>query len=97
MKAKARNYFEKDPFQPNNYSVFGKKTMDNVRNYRDIRLKELKEAIWCQNQTATRKFFSENLLATEIKKIWVKLDKPIYLDLSILEINKNVWVLVRLY
>ena len=34
------------------------------------------------------KCFSENLAATEIKKIKVKINKPIYLGLSILEISK---------
>ena len=36
------------------------------------------------------KHFSENLLATEIKKMKVKMNKPVYLGLSILEISKRV-------
>ena len=36
----------------------------------------------------TTKWFSENLLAIEMKKTKVKMNKPIYLGLSILEISK---------
>ena len=36
------------------------------------------------------KWFSEDLLAAEMKKIKVKMNKPIYLGLSILEINKTL-------
>ena len=38
----------------------------------------------------TTKWFSENLLAIEIKKTKVKMNKPIYLGLSILEISKTL-------
>ena len=37
----------------------------------------------------TTKWFSENLLAIEIKKTKVKMNKPVYLGLSILEISKT--------
>ena len=37
----------------------------------------------------TTKWFSENLLAIEIKKTKVKMNKPLYLGLSILEISKT--------
>ena len=36
------------------------------------------------------KWFSENLLAIKIKKTKVKINKPVYLGLSILEINKTL-------
>ena len=38
----------------------------------------------------TTKWFSENLLAIEVKKTKVKLNKPVYLGLSILEISKTL-------
>ena len=38
----------------------------------------------------TTKFFSENLLATEMKEIQILMNKPIYLGLSILDLSKTV-------
>ena len=38
----------------------------------------------------TTKWFSENLLATEMKKTKVKRNKPLYLGQSILEISKII-------
>ena len=38
----------------------------------------------------TTKWFSENLLATEMKKIKVKMNKPVYLGMSKLEISKTL-------
>ena len=75
-----------------NNSVFGE-TMENVRNHRDIRLvrtnrKRIK--LVPEPNYHTTKWFSENLIATEMKKIKVKMDKPIYLGLSILDLSKTV-------
>ena len=38
----------------------------------------------------TTKWFSENLLATEMKKTKVKMNKPVYLGLSILKVSKTL-------
>ena len=38
----------------------------------------------------TTKFFTENLLAMEMRKNQVLMNKPIYLDLSILDLIKTV-------
>ena len=40
----------------------------------------------------TTKCFSQNLLAIEMKKLKVKINKPIYLGFSIVELNK-----IRMY
>ena len=37
------------------------------------------------------KYFSENLLVTELRKIKVKMHKPVYLGLSILDVSKNMY------
>ena len=75
-----------------NNSVFGK-TMENVRKRRDIKLvttdKRRNQLVSEPNYHAT-KWFSENLLTTEMKKIKVKINKPVYLGLSILEISKTL-------
>ena len=70
LRKEAKNDFEKDFFKLVNNSVFGK-TMENVRNYRDIKLVTTDKR---RNQLAsepnyhTTKYFSENLIAIEMKK-----------------------------
>ena len=88
----AKKDFEKDFFKLMNNSIFGK-TMENVRNHRDIKLvKTDKKRIKLVSEPNyhTTKYFSENLLAIEMKKIKVKMNKPVYLGLSILEISKTL-------
>ena len=74
-----------------NNSVFGK-IMKNVRKHRDIKLvtidKRRNQLVSEPNYHAT-KWFSENLLLIEMKKIKVKMNKPVYLGLPILEISKT--------
>ena len=87
LRTLAKNDFEKDLFKLMNNSVFGK-TMENIRKHRDIKLEQRikKEVNWFQNQTIN--LISENLSIIEMKKTKVKMKKPIYLGLSILEISK---------
>ena len=67
--------------------------MENVRNHRNIKLvttdKRRNQLVSEPNYHRARGF-SEDLLATEIKKIKVKMNKPVYLGLSILEITKTL-------
>ena len=75
-----------------NNSVFGK-TMEHVRNHRDMELvatDKRRNQLVPEPTYHTTKWFSENLLATETKKIKVKMNKPIYLGLSILNISKTL-------
>ena len=75
-----------------NNSVFGK-TMENIRKHRDIKLLTTNKR---RNQLVSEpyyhitKYFSENLLAMKMKKIKVKMNNPVYLGLSILEISKTL-------
>ena len=68
-------------------------TMKNVRKHRDIKLVTTDKK---RNQLAsepnyhTTKYFSENLMAIEMKKTKVKMNKPIYLGMSILDISKTL-------
>ena len=81
--------FEKDFFKLMNNAVFGK-TMGNVRNHRDIKLATTDKR---RNQLAsepnyhTPKHVSENLIAMEMKKTKVKMNKALYLGMSILDIS----------
>ena len=79
-------------FKLMNNTVFGK-TMENVRKHRDIKLVTTDKR---RNQLAsepnyhTTKNFSENLMAIEMKKKKVKINKLIYLSMSILDISKTL-------
>ena len=92
LRKQAKNDFEKDFIKSMNNSVFGK-TMENVRKHRDIKLatsdKRRNQLVPEPNYHIT-KWFSEKLLAIEMKKIKVKMNKPVYLGLSILEISKTL-------
>ena len=73
-----------------NNTLFGK-TAENVRKHRDIELvttDKRRNQLVSEPNYHTIKWFSENLLAIEMKKTKVKMNKPIYLGLSILEITK---------
>ena len=92
LKKQAKNDFKKDFFKLMNNSVFGK-TMENLRKHRDIKLvttDKRRSQLVSELNYHTTKWFSESLLATEMKKTKVKLNKPVYLGLSILEISKTL-------
>ena len=71
--------------------LYLEKTMENVKNHRDIKLvttdKRGNQLVPKPNYRTT-KWFPENVLAVEMKKTKLKMNKPIYLGLSILEISK---------
>ena len=65
----------------------------NVRNYRDIKLvttNERRNKLVSEPNYHTTKHFSENVLAIEMRKAKVILDKPIYLGQAILDISKKL-------
>ena len=73
-----------------NNSVFGK-TMGNDRNHRDIKLVTAeKRRKWLVSEPNYHPFkkFSDHLTAIEVKKTRVKMNKPLYLGMSILDISK---------
>ena len=86
----AKNDFEKDFFKLMNNAVLGK-TMENVRKHRDIKLVttdkkrcKLVSELSCH----TMNYISEDLSIIEMKRTKIKMNKPIYLGLSILQISK---------
>ena len=73
-----------------NNSVFGK-TMENMRKHRDIKLvttDKKRSKLVAEPNYHTINLISEDLSIIEMKKTKVKMNKPIYLGLSILEISK---------
>ena len=92
LRKKASNHFEKDFFKLMNNSVF-EKTMENGRKHRDIKLVKTdykRNKLVSEPDYHTMKLISENLSMIEMKKVKVKMNKPIYLGLSILEISKII-------
>ena len=92
LRKAAKNDFEKDLFKLMNNSVFGK-TMENIRKHRDIKLvttNKKRKKLVSEPNYHTINLISENFSITEMKKTKVKMNKPIYLGLSILEISKTL-------
>ena len=86
----AKNNFEKDFFKLMNNAVFGK-TMENVRKHRDIKLvttDKKRSKLVSEPNYHTINLISKNLAIIEMRRTKVKMNKPIYLGLSILEISK---------
>ena len=70
LRKKTKNDFEKDSFKLMNNAVFGK-TIENVRKHRDIKLvttDRRRNYLVSEPNYHTTKFFTENLLAIEMKK-----------------------------
>ena len=81
---------EKDFFKLMNNAVFGK-TMENVRKHRDIKLvttDKKRSKLVSEPNYHTVNLTSENLSIIEMRRTKVKMNKPIDLGLSILEISK---------
>ena len=75
-----------------NNPVFGKK-MENVRKHRDIKLVTTEEKaikLVSEPNYHTTKHFSDIMLATEMRKTKVKMNKLLYLGMSILDISKTL-------
>ena len=82
----------------NNF-VFGK-NMENVMKHRDIKLvttDRRRNQLVSEPNYYTTKYFSENLLAIEMKKMKVKMNKPVYLGLfmnfGMIILNKSIKIM----
>ena len=81
-------------------SEFGK-TMENVRKHRDIKLvatDKRRNQLVSESNYHTTKWFSENLLAIEMKKTKVKMNKPVYLQSVTIIMGKTaIWTILCFY
>ena len=91
LRIEAKKWFWKrffqDFFKLMNNSVLGN-TMENVRKHRSIKLVtngKRRNQLVSEPNYHTTKWFSEDLLATEMNKTKIKIKKSIYLGLSILD------------
>ena len=90
LRKLAKDDFEKDLFKLMNNAVFGK-TMENARKHRDIKLvttDKKRSKLVSELNYDTMNYISEDLSIIKMKRTKVKMNKPIYLGLSILEISK---------
>ena len=90
LRRDAENDFKKDFFKLMNNSVFGK-TMENVKNHRDIKLvttDKRRSILASEPNYHSTKYISKDLLIKEMKKVEVKMNKRVYLGQAILDISK---------
>ena len=92
LRKNAKNDFEKDFFKLMNNSIF-RNTMENVRNHRDIKVitsNKRRSILASEPNFHSTKYISKDLLIMEMKKVEVKMNKPIYLGQAILDISKTL-------
>ena len=90
LRKLAKNDFEKDHFKLMNNAIFGK-TMENIRKHRYIKLvatDKKRNKLVSEPNYHTMNYISKDLSIIEMNKTRVKMNKPIYLGLSILDISK---------
>ena len=92
LRKDAESDFEKAFFKLLNNSVFGK-TMENTRNYKDMKLvtseqKYLKYVMKPNVKDAHP--FSKELFAVEMRKTEITMNKPVYLGQASLELSKTL-------
>ena len=95
MRANATNEFEKNLRKLMNNAVFGK-TLENKRKHVDVRLVTKwpgrfgMETMIAKPNFHSRAIFDENLVAVQLNKTEICLDKPIYVGFSVLDISKTL-------
>ena len=92
LKKNAKNDFEKGFYKLINNAVLGRSLM-NVRSHRDIKLvtnDKKRCKLVSKPNYHTKKQFSENFLAMEMKKAKTKMNVPVYIGFTILEVSKTV-------
>ena len=90
LRKSAKDNFKKYLFTLMNNAVFGK-TIENIRKHRNIKLvatDKKRNKLVSEPNYHTMNSISEDLSIIEMKRRKVKMNKPIYLGLSILDISK---------
>ena len=95
LRKQANSDFEKDFFKLMNNSVFGK-TMENLRKRINVHLvkgvneKDKLKKLVAKPSFNAFKMFNENLVAVHMYKDTLKLNRPIYVGMSILDLSKHL-------
>ena len=91
-RKQAKNPFEKDFYKLMNNSVFGK-TMENVRKRTNVKLcsttRQMKRQV-AKPEFRRFKIFNEDLTGVQLQITNLKLNKPIYVGMSILDLSKTL-------
>lgn len=96
LRTQAKNSFFKDFYKLLNNSVFGK-TLEDVFKRKDIKLlthwENIEQKLGASNLINRPNFhsssiFSENLVAIQMNRVQIALNKPIYVGFSVLELSK---------
>ena len=87
LRMEAKNDFEKDFFKLMNNFVFGK-TMENIRKHKDIKQLYFKTVMKPNSKSGI--FFSSSLMACEMEKTKVIMNKTVYLGQDILDLSKII-------
>ena len=92
LRKDVKNDFEKDFPKLMSNAVF-EKTIENIRKHRNIKLvtSDKRRSIFVSEPNYhTSKYISEDLIIIAMKKVEVKMNKPIYLGQAILDISKTL-------
>ena len=92
MRTAAKNDFEKDLCKLMNNAVFGK-TMENIRKHRNIKLVNNEEEYLRNVMKPNFKsgtLLGVDLMACEMGKVRVVMNKPVYLAQAILDLSKTM-------
>ena len=92
LRQKTKTNFEKKFLKLMNNAVFGK-TVKNERKNGNIKLvttKRRRNYLVSKPNYHNTKFFTENSLAIEMRKNEMLINKPVYVDLSKLDLSKTV-------
>ncbi|XP_074035338.1 uncharacterized protein [Leptinotarsa decemlineata] len=94
LRTAANTSFEKNQFKSANNAIFGK-TMENIRLHRIVKLVSSYEGRFgAKNIISSPRFynriiFDSNLMAIELKKADLIFNKPMYVDMAILDLSKT--------
>lgn len=97
LRQQAKNDFEKDSFKLMNNAVFGK-TMENVRLRRDIKLVSKWDGRYGTGVLLAKPNFhrytifetTDDFIGIEMLKTSIRMEKPIYVGMSILDVSKTL-------